>query len=673
MADKKVTLAFAGDEKKLVAAADRAARKVEQMGDKIEDASGDMAKALSGDVAKAEKSLSDLGKELRSLPDAKVAVTADTDKAKSDIDALKRGGDDSIKLPVAADTSKAESDLKGLEGKKVTVPADADTSKARQALEGLGDLGTDIGDQFSGGMASGMKAGIGGAIAAVGGALATGIIDKISEGNKIQRALEQQFRLPPNVSKQYADLFDTNIFEDINTTLGGGMADQTMQWLEDMGIGADQLSSNMARLNGTFRDFSKMSVADQRALTVEMTRVATAAGVDIVQALKGADVASRTWGLTAWDSTRLVSKGFDELGPRGEDWAETLNEYPRYFKAMGLSADDMFRVVKAGLDSGAMDTDKVADSFKELGIRIIDQADGTGEALKRLGLDAAAIPKQIAAGGPKAREALDTVIDRLREMKDPLERNRLGVLLMGSQWEDSMRDAITSTDIAVGSTYKWGRSVMEAAMAVNGQGDPALRKMIGSMTNAQLAAEGATVRINHLGQRVVTLPDGKEITVTAKDMASNVIQNIAGRSYSAVIKLTGQFAGFYGLPNGVVLSGSSARGNAEGGWIRGPGTRTSDSIPRMLSNEEFVTRADEATKPLNAKVLEMMNAGQDWTSLVAPRVSVSAGGGGGGGASGGTVRVELVVGPGTDGAMAQAITKLMSTNQIQIRSQWVRG
>jgi lambda family phage tail tape measure protein len=52
---------------------------------------------------------------------------------------------------------------------------------------------------------------------------------------------------------------------------------------------------------------------------------------------------------------------------------------------------------------------------------------------------------------------------------------------------------------------------------------------------------------------------------------------------------------------------SSAGGYAEGGQIRGPGSGTSDSIPVLLSDKEFVVRADKTTKPGALKFLNTVN------------------------------------------------------------------
>ena len=52
---------------------------------------------------------------------------------------------------------------------------------------------------------------------------------------------------------------------------------------------------------------------------------------------------------------------------------------------------------------------------------------------------------------------------------------------------------------------------------------------------------------------------------------------------------------------------------AEGGFVRGPGTGTGDSIPARLSNGEFVVQSAVARQ--NANLLEAMNRGEDVSSL----------------------------------------------------------
>ncbi len=55
------------------------------------------------------------------------------------------------------------------------------------------------------------------------------------------------------------------------------------------------------------------------------------------------------------------------------------------------------------------------------------------------------------------------------------------------------------------------------------------------------------------------------------------------------------------------LFGSSPVKKANGGWIHGPGSSTSDSIPAMLSNGEFVVNAKDARK--NWDILTAINSG----------------------------------------------------------------
>ncbi|MGY3691628.1 hypothetical protein ACVIGA_001708 [Bradyrhizobium sp. USDA 3240] len=75
-----------------------------------------------------------------------------------------------------------------------------------------------------------------------------------------------------------------------------------------------------------------------------------------------------------------------------------------------------------------------------------------------------------------------------------------------------------------------------------------------------------------------------------------------------------------GLASAVDAASSSIRGAAEageqptyaatGGLITGPGSTTSDSIPAMLSNKEFVVNAASAEK--NIGLLHAINSGRDF-------------------------------------------------------------
>ena len=77
----------------------------------------------------------------------------------------------------------------------------------------------------------------------------------------------------------------------------------------------------------------------------------------------------------------------------------------------------------------------------------IEKLTPLGQALQDLGIDGENFQKRIAAGGDSAQSALQEVLDKLREVKDPIERAQLGVVLFGTKWED-MQDAVLALDPA---------------------------------------------------------------------------------------------------------------------------------------------------------------------------------------------------------------------------------
>ncbi|MEU1761668.1 phage tail tape measure protein [Micromonospora sp. NPDC005652] len=132
----------------------------------------------------------------------------------------------------------------------------------------------------------------------------------------------------------------------------------------------------------------------------------------------------------------IITTGFQEGLDKGGDFLDTLTEYSGQFRKLGLGGKESLGIINQLLAGGARNSDLAADAIKEFSIRSIDGSKSTAEGFKLLRLDADKMAASIAAGGPKAKEAFGTVVDRLNAMQDPVKRNTAGVALFGTQWED---------------------------------------------------------------------------------------------------------------------------------------------------------------------------------------------------------------------------------------------
>jgi hypothetical protein len=139
----------------------------------------------------------------------------------------------------------------------------------------------------------------------------------------------------------------------------------------------------------------------------------------------------------------IVTKGFQSGVNKADDFLDTLNEYGTQFRDLGLDGATATGILKQGLESGARDADLVADAMKELNIRVQDQSAAKG--LQAIGLNAHDMAEAFAHGGPKAREALQTITDKLRGVTDPTKRYALAQQLLGTQSED-LSKALYSID-----------------------------------------------------------------------------------------------------------------------------------------------------------------------------------------------------------------------------------
>jgi phage-related minor tail protein len=175
----------------------------------------------------------------------------------------------------------------------------------------------------------------------------------------------------------------------------------------------------------------------------------------------------------------ILTKGSRGLGIAAEDVMETFTEYGPVFKSAGLSGQTAMGLIRQAIQGGwSKDTDKIADAFKELGIRATDMSTGSVTALKQLGLNAKQTANDVAAGGTRGERAMDLILKKLQKLgPDSAEARQIISALFGGPGED-LGAALFSLNLG-----KASKSMGDTAGAADAMGD-ALRDNAGTKVEA---------------------------------------------------------------------------------------------------------------------------------------------------------------------------------------------
>ncbi|MFE4691271.1 phage tail tape measure protein [Streptomyces sp. NPDC056749] len=292
----------------------------------------------------------------------------------------------------------------------------------RQLVAPAGDAGGDAGEAAGGGFADSFK----GALAAIGVA-----------------------EVASKVGEQFADAFNQSLEQGHTTKVLQGQLGSSGPTAKREGAAVGKLfaagvTENFEQGAEAIREVVRgglvkpdATIKQLDSIGTKMVDVATVFGTDMN--LQGQAVSAMLKNKLAPDATAaldLITVGFQKLGPNAEDLLETFQEYPVQLKKLGLDARTAMGLFSQGIQGGARDTDIIADAMKEFSIRAIDMSQGSQDAYKAIGLNAEKMSLQIAKGGTGATAGLQTVLDTLREIDDPVKREAAAVGLFGTQAEE---------------------------------------------------------------------------------------------------------------------------------------------------------------------------------------------------------------------------------------------
>ncbi|AOE44367.1 tape measure protein [Gordonia phage Ghobes] len=277
------------------------------------------------------------------------------------------------------------------------------------------------------------------------GEAASGLGGKLGELAKKYGALAGAAAGVTGLGAAFANSFNV---EAVNDKLAAQLG-ATPELAADLGTVAGNVYANafgedLASVNEGIRAVWQNGLVEEDATNAQLESITQKAlGLASVfdQDVAGASAAAGTLiknGLVA-DSNEafdLLTRGFQQGVDKGEDFLDTLTEYPTLFKALGLSGQEATGLLSQGLAAGARNSDVVADALKEFQIRATDGSKASAAAFEALGFNAAQMTAQIAGGGEGAKNGLDAVLDRLRAVEDPVLRSQAAVGLFGTKAED---------------------------------------------------------------------------------------------------------------------------------------------------------------------------------------------------------------------------------------------
>lgn len=275
------------------------------------------------------------------------------------------------------------------------------------------------------------------------------------------------------------------------------------------GENLEEVAATMAQIAQSTRetDPGKLQELAEGALTLSDTF-----GFDTTESLRAVNMLMDQFGVTADQAYSLVVQGAQKGLNKNGDLMDVINEYSVHYRQMGYSADEFFASLENGAAAGTFSVDKLGDAMKEFGIRTKDTATTTDEAYELLGLDAAKMREQFAAGGESAQTATKTVLTSLMAMSDQVTQNQIGVDLFGTMWEDLGIDGVKALTNVSGSIDMTKDSMTE------------LKEIKYSDVRSEWEQLGRSIQtdlVNPLGQKA--LPIAKKFVTWTKDNLNTLI------------------------------------------------------------------------------------------------------------------------------------------------------
>lgn len=434
--------------------------------------------AAGGDISKLESELGNL--------DAELTVQADISQAQKALDkvAADARGISDAKIDVEADTGKAVNALKDLES-QAKESAGSIAGAFKDGLSGIGDTlsGGLLGGIVGGGIAGAAQAGI--------GALVDGFSSAVTAGRELISAQGDLQAATGATGEEFERLKGA-----AEAAFLGGVGESVAEATRVI-IQAENILGN------TFNP------EQLGAYTAQAQALANVYDKDVNEVLRLSAPLIQQFGLSGDEAFALVADGLANAGSAQDDYLDSIAEYSQLAQEAGLSAQEFNEILVRGGQEGVFNTDKIADSLKELQIRL--NAGDTRKAVEEI----AGLPAQLA-----------------NEVQEIVTLGEQGVISAGEVAQRSAAAIESAFD--AGEISNATRSQLQVAFAgtpAEDLGAELYGRIFGApideeavAARAQAAGEAAT---NAIGQYLSFDAIGRQFSLAFENISASVVSGLS--------------------------------------------------------------------------------------------------------------------------------------------------
>lgn len=227
-------------------------------------------------------------------------------------------------------------------------------------------------------------------------------IGKVMEMGKSVEDLKVKFGALKNTA---LSLLTNPYFLAIAGVAGVGMA---FKWWYDYNKGLMEAT----RLT---KQFTGLTGNEMKSVRNEVLAVSNTFGLEFTETMQSANTMSKAFGISVSESLKIMQDGLVSGANANGEFLDTIKEYPRYFKEVGLSAEEMVAISTQATKEGIF-SDKGVDTIKEGNIRLREMTTATAAALDGIGISSKQVQKDLQDGSKTTFQVMQEVANKLKEL-----------------------------------------------------------------------------------------------------------------------------------------------------------------------------------------------------------------------------------------------------------------